>query len=82
MRGGARVLPSGGTLYLYGPFRRDGRQTAPSNEAFDQDLRSRDPSWGVRDLETVVALAKDHGFAKPLVEEMPANNLSVIFRRV
>ncbi len=81
MRGAAGVLPSGGILYLYGPFRREGHPTAPSNEAFDQDLRSRDPSWGVRDLEVVIGLAEAHGFAPPIVEEMPANDLSVVFRR-
>ena len=68
-------------LYLYGPFRRDGRHTAPSNEAFDRDLRTSDPAWGVRDLEAVVALAEAHGFARPLVEAMPANNLSLVFGR-
>jgi hypothetical protein len=81
MRGAAAVLPSGGILYLFGPFRRDGRHTAPSNEAFDRDLRSSNSSWGIRDVEAVVAVAKTHGFAQPLVEEMPANNLSLIFRR-
>lgn len=81
VRGAAGVLPKDGLLYLYGPFRRDGRHTAPSNEAFDRSLRARDPSWGVRDLETVTALALSHGFAEPLVEPMPANNLSLIFRK-
>jgi hypothetical protein len=81
MCGAAGVLPSGGILYLYGPFRRDGRHTAPSNEAFDRDLRTRESAWGVRDLEAVVALAQAHGFARPLVEAMPANNLSLVFRR-
>jgi hypothetical protein len=81
MRGAAGILPIGGVLFLYGPFRRNGRHTAPSNEAFDRDLRTRDPTWGVRDLEAVAALAEDHGFAQPVVEEMPANNLSLIFLR-
>ncbi|MBY0320541.1 MAG: DUF938 domain-containing protein [Reyranella sp.] len=81
MAGAARVLPDRGLLYLYGPFRRDGRHTAPSNEAFDCDLRRRDPTWGVRDLEAVTALAMADGFAAPEIVEMPANNLSVIFRR-
>lgn len=79
--GAARVLPSGGLLYLYGPYRRGGRHTAPSNEAFDADLRRRNPAWGVRDLEAVAALATDAGFDPPEVVEMPANNLSVVFRR-
>lgn len=82
VRGAARVLPAGGLLYLYGPYKRGGRHTAPSNEAFDADLRSRNANWGVRDLETVAALAAKAGFGNPLVEEMPANNLSVIFRKL
>lgn len=81
MRGAAGVLPLGGMLYLYGPFRRNGRHTAPSNEHFDRDLRRRDSAWGVRDIEAVKALAAAAGFAPPMVEEMPANNLSLVFRR-
>ena len=81
VRGAARVLPSGGMLYLYGPFRRDGQHTAPSNQHFDQDLRRRDPAWGVRDIEAIVELATADGFGPPLVEKMPANNLSLVFRR-
>jgi hypothetical protein len=79
--GAARVLPDHGLLYLYGPYRRGGGHTAPSNEAFDRDLRRRNPAWGIRDLEAVTALAEAHGFASPEVIDMPANNLSVIFRR-
>jgi SAM-dependent methyltransferase len=79
--GAARVLPDHGLLYLYGPYRRDGGHTAPSNEAFDRDLRRRNPAWGIRDLEAVSELAEAHGFAPPEVIDMPANNLSVIFRR-
>ncbi len=79
--GAGRLLPAGGTLYLYGPYRRDGRHTAPSNEAFDRDLRERNSSWGVRDLETVTELAGEHGFAPPEIIDMPANNLSLVFRR-
>ena len=79
--GAARVLAPGGLLYLYGPYRRDGRHTAPSNEAFDVSLRRRDPAWGVRDIETVAALARRRGFAAPEIVEMPANNLSLLFRR-
>ena len=81
VRGAARILRPGGLLYLYGPYRRDGRHTAPSNEAFDADLRRRNPAWGVRDLEAVAALAAKGGFDAPEVVEMPANNLSVVFRR-
>lgn len=80
MRGAARVLPLGGVLYLYGPFRRSGRHTAPSNEAFDRSLRVQDSDWGVRDLEAVAELAGAQGFSQPVVEQMPANNLSLVFR--
>lgn len=79
-RAGER-LAAGGVLYLYGPYRRNGQHTAPSNAAFDADLRARDPRWGVRDLESVVAEARHHGLALERVVPMPANNLSVVFRR-
>ncbi|MBX9945399.1 MAG: DUF938 domain-containing protein [Reyranella sp.] len=79
--GAGRLLPAGGMLYLYGPYRRDGRHTAPSNEAFDRDLRARDPDWGVRDLEAVAALAASKGFGPPEIVDMPANNLSLVFKR-
>ena len=81
MAGASRLLPKGGVLYLYGPYRRDGRATSPSNEAFDRDLRQRNPAWGVRDLEAVTLLAEAQGFALSEIVEMPANNLSVILRR-
>jgi Protein of unknown function (DUF938) len=81
VRGAERVLPPGGLLYLYGPFRRDGRHTTPSNERFDQDLRRQDPEWGVRDVEAVAVLADAAGFGPPVIEAMPANNLSIIFWR-
>ena len=81
MRGAARLLPAGGVLCLYGPFRREGRHTAPSNAAFDAQLRASDPAWGVRDLEAVAAEAAARGFAPPVVEQMPANNLFVAFQR-
>jgi SAM-dependent methyltransferase len=81
MRGAARILPADGVLYLYGPYRRDGRHTAPSNAEFDESLRQRNPAWGVRDLEAVAALAADCGFGSPTVVPMPANNLSVVFKR-
>jgi len=81
MRGAARWLAAGAPLYLYGPFMREGRHTAPSNAAFDADLRARDSRWGVRNLETVRDVAREHGFALDAVVEMPTNNLSVVFRR-
>jgi SAM-dependent methyltransferase len=81
MAGAGRVLASGGVLYLYGPFRENGSHTAPSNAAFDSSLRRSNPDWGVRDLGEVTELARGHGL--DLVERvaMPANNLSVVFRR-
>lgn len=81
MAGARRVLPPGGLLYLYGAYKENGVHTAPSNEAFDQDLRRRNPEWGVRDLEAVADLAT--GLGLELVERipMPANNLSVVFRK-
>lgn len=80
-RGAARTLPSSGLLYLYGPYMREGRHTAPSNESFDASLRERDPAWGVRPLEDVVSSAAESGFTLTEVVPMPANNLSVLFTR-
>lgn len=81
MRGAGRVLPSGGMLYLYGPYRRAGHPLEPSNAAFDENLKSRDPRWGLRALEDVQACAAAQGLRLVRVVEMPANNLSVIFRK-
>jgi SAM-dependent methyltransferase len=81
MAGAARLLPPGAPLYLYGPYKRSGAHTAPSNAAFDADLRRRDPSWGVRDLDDVARLAALSGLELDEVVAMPANNLSVVFRR-
>ena len=75
MRGAGRVLPASGLLFLYGPYRREGRHTAPRNEAFDQDLRRRNPEWGVRDLEGVADLANGAGFGPPAIAQMPAKPL-------
>jgi hypothetical protein len=82
IRGAAAILPPGSPLYLYGPYKRKGFATAPSNEAFDRNLRDRNPTWGLRDLEAVAAIAQSVGFSVPAVTEMPANNLSVVFRRM
>jgi SAM-dependent methyltransferase len=82
MAGAERVLSAGGILFLYGPYKIGGRHTAPTNQAFDEDLRKRNPEWGIRDLADVTVLAQRHGFAAPEAIEMPANNLSVIFRRM
>lgn len=80
--GAKRLLKAGGRLFLYGPFSRKGVHSAPSNEAFDESLKSRDPRWGVRDLEhEIVPLARKNSLALETVVEMPANNLSVVFRK-
>ncbi len=83
--GAARVLgcglDPGGLLFLYGPFREGGVHTGAGNAAFDADLRAQNPSWGIRDLDDLTALARRHGFEAPERIAMPANNLSVVFRR-
>ena len=79
--GAGRTLPRGGPLYLYGPYKIDGRHTAPSNQDFDARLRAQNPLWGVRDLTEVSRLAERHSLALAETVPMPANNLSVIFRR-
>ena len=81
LAGGARLLPPDGMLYLYGPYIEADVETAPSNLAFDQSLKSRNPAWGLRRLEDVTALAAEHGLALTERIAMPANNLSLIFRR-
>lgn len=81
MRGAARVLAVGEPLYLYGPYRRPGRELEPSNAAFDADLKRRDPRWGLRDLDVVTNCAEASGLTLQQVVEMPANNLSVVFRK-
>lgn len=79
--GAARILPPGAPLVLYGPYFRAEVQTAPGNRAFDADLKARNPEWGLRDLAEIGAVAADAGFAREAVAEMPANNLTVVFRR-
>lgn len=81
MRGAAAILPSGAPLYLYGPYRRSNMPLEPSNAAFDASLRRRDAAWGLRELDDVAALAAANGFASPSITSMPANNLSVVFRK-
>lgn len=81
MAGAGRVLPRDGVLVLYGPFREDGRHTAESNAAFDEDLRVRNPDWGLRDIETVTRTADAHGLRLDERIAMPANNLILVFRR-
>ncbi|MBB5417766.1 DUF938 domain-containing protein [Paraburkholderia atlantica] len=79
--GAGRRLVDGGVLYLYGPYRRGGAHTAPSNEAFEQWLKSRNPDWGVRDMEAVVALGDAAGLTCERVVAMPANNFSLVFSK-
>lgn len=79
-QGAARVLVPGGLLLTYGPYRRDGQHTAPSNEAFDASLRSRDPRWGVRDVGELAAISDL--LALEEIVPMPANNFVLVFRRL
>jgi SAM-dependent methyltransferase len=80
VRGASRLLGPGGLLFLYGPYFRAGVPTAPSNAAFDRELRAQNAAWGLRDLAAIAELLGEHGFTPPLVVEMPSNNLSVIAR--
>jgi len=79
LAGAGRLLRPEGILYLYGPFMRSGAHTAPSNAAFDADLKRRDPRWGVRDIDDLVRAAAPHGLELREVIEMPANNRSLVF---
>jgi cyclopropane fatty-acyl-phospholipid synthase-like methyltransferase len=80
--GAARHLRDGaGILVLYGPYREDGRHTAPSNEEFERWLQSKDTRFGVRNLEDVELVAREHGFARAHLARMPANNLLLAFSR-
>ena len=80
MAGARRILPPGGILYLYGPFKHGGKHTAPSNADFDESLRAQNPEWGVRDLDEVVAVAQEQRLSLVKTYAMPANNLSVVFQ--
>ena len=79
--GGKSLLSGGGLLCLYGPFKREGRHTSPSNEDFDALLRRQDPEWGVRDLDEVSGLADVTGFDLLQTHEMPSNNLTLVFQK-
>ena len=79
--GASRVLEEGAPLVLYGPFFEEARDPAPSNLAFDQSLRSRNPSWGIRSVEQLDKMAGHTGFRREGRYEMPANNLTLVFRR-
>jgi SAM-dependent methyltransferase len=79
--GAARYLRADGRLFLYGPFKRDGKHTALSNAVFDTSLRARDAEWGVRDVADVQQLAADVDLVLKEIAEMPANNLILVFER-
>jgi hypothetical protein len=81
MQGAGNVLPAGGHLIMYGPYLIDGVHTAPSNRRFDDSLRARDPSWGVRDLTEVALVADGEGLELVRRVPMPANNFTVIYKR-
>ncbi|HVE20338.1 MAG TPA: DUF938 domain-containing protein [Acidocella sp.] len=81
MAGAGRLLPAGGVLFLYGPYIEPGVETAPSNLAFDASLKARNPTWGLRRLDEVADLAAQHRLELAETVPMPANNLSVIFRK-
>jgi len=82
MNGADRILDKGGMLYLYGPYKVSGEHTAPSNIQFDSWLKGRDSSWGVRDMESVSDMAHSYGFSKPEITPMPANNFSLVFKKL
>jgi hypothetical protein len=81
IKGAAHLLPRGGPLILYGPWLTDEVATAPSNLAFDQDLRSRDSAWGLRRVEDFAAAAEERGLVLHETRAMPANNLMLLLRR-
>lgn len=81
MQGAARHLRPGGVLLTYGPYFEEGVAPAPSNRAFDQSLRERDPAWGIRSLTQVEAQAREAGLRLHARHAMPANNLLLVFGR-
>jgi SAM-dependent methyltransferase len=81
MEGAGALLRPGGLLYLYGPYMDNGDHTAPSNAAFDESLRRRNPAWGIRDMGAVEAAASARGILLEGKVAMPANNFSLIFRK-
>jgi cyclopropane fatty-acyl-phospholipid synthase-like methyltransferase len=81
LRGAHQIVPTGGWLFLYGPYHQNGKPTSPSNHEFDQWLQSQDPSWGVRDMEKVIQAAQEQQFVLEQCVPMPANNFSLVFRR-
>jgi SAM-dependent methyltransferase len=81
MAGAGAVLAPGAPLILYGPYRREGVETAPSNEQFELWLKDKDPRFGLRFVEAVSEAAGAQGLALARLVEMPANNLMLVYRR-
>jgi SAM-dependent methyltransferase len=81
LKGAGALLAEGGVLYLYGPYKRRGRHTAPTNAAFDASLRQQNPAWGLRGVEEVETEARQYGLQLEEIVDMPANNFSLIFRK-
>ena len=81
IEGAGNLLPSGGILYLYGPYKQGGKHTAPSNELFDESLFVQNKAWGVRNLEDVIEVSQQRGLKFIKTVNMPANNLSIIFQK-
>jgi hypothetical protein len=79
--GGAQVLATGAPLILYGPYFEDDVEPAPSNLEFDRSLKNRDPHWGIRQVREIDKLAERSGFTRTARHEMPANNLTLVYRR-
>jgi SAM-dependent methyltransferase len=81
LAGAGRLLRPDGRLFVYGPFKRNGAHTAPSNAAFDASLRAQDPAWGVRDTMDIATLAEQNGLRLEQMTPMPANNFTLVFGR-
>jgi hypothetical protein len=81
LAGAGRLLPAGAPLILYGPYLEEGVETAPSNLEFDRSLKARDPRWGLRRVGWIDDLAARHGLRRTRRIAMPANNLTLVYRR-
>ena len=80
--GVARLLESGGSLIIYGPFKYEGKFTALSNKEFDNWLQLRNPLSGIRDIEALLMEAKSHGFSLQMDKLMPANNQLLMLEKI
>jgi hypothetical protein len=81
LEGAGKILPSGGMLFIYGPFLMEGVETAPSNIGFDIDLRQRNPEWGLRDVRKIQLAASPNQLVLSEIIKMPVNNLSLVFHK-